>query len=227
MLVTVIAVIILISAAAYLRRSAFRPKGYLTPDGNTWKLKPLDIPAEFSGPRLVNSDFDKRQQYIVNLQESSCTCQDFRKRRQKLPVDDPKRFCKHLWRLADKAKVFDSMGEFERELRRALAEHTPDIAVKTEMHNTPCVLTHKHGTDWVNVVCISSKKSLENEKSTYKSFGYNVKKRRWAYGSYPYGLKKEIEAQIASLIRGLPKQPSFSYRFDDFLIARNNLNCPP
>lgn len=127
----------------------------------------------------VKSHTEKRTVYMVDLSTTSCTCPDWRSRRDSLPHHHLSRCCKH---------VFDAVGHFEpcdgwpgwlgAFLDLSWPAH-PNQDWMVFRVGPSLVLASTAPSGWANVYA--------EEDSAYDRYGFNVLEDRWAYGIEPRG----------------------------------------
>jgi hypothetical protein len=133
--------------------------------------------------------------FTVDLKHHTCTCPEWVENRQAFPEGDYRRCCSHL------TQAFRSLAHEQKSL-----QHDPLFLAFIEDHgrrnkgaelDTVWHVVVVNGirvlygaspaSEWVNV--------FAPENGVYKRFGYNRKKKRWAYGERP----QDVAWQIASL----------------------------
>jgi hypothetical protein len=132
--------------------------------------------------------------FTVDLQRHTCNCPEWEENRASFPEGDYRRCCVHLMR------AFHSLAQEQSSLRRDplfvafIEEHARrnrgaevDIVWRVVVVNGTRVLYGAAPTsEWVNV--------FAPDDGAYKRFGYNRKKKRWAYGERPKQVAWHIES---------------------------------
>lgn len=144
-----------------------------------------------SGRESKQSDFSIRvrsrsnpnQFYDLNLDELTCTCQDWQEKRTTQPKTMPGRLCKHLLSaVLDKPDIlpphlaqFYTLFEPVAREGRGMPVPSPRLSVcyGVRDNGTPFVLTHEPGSPWANVI-------VQGQR-----YGYNAEEDRWSYQRVP------------------------------------------
>lgn len=154
------------------------------------------IPIVAEVPDEVRADM-----FSVDLQHHTCNCPEWMENRQSFPEGDYRRCCAHMTR------AFRSLCSEREELRHdplfvSFVEDygkrnkgaEPDMVWRVVLANGRRVLYGASpASEWVHVFAPAGE--------TYKRFGFNRRKQRWAYGERP----EEVAWQIASIFS--PAQP--------------------
>lgn len=137
--------------------------------------------------------------YSVNCARMTCTCEDFKKRRENLAVNDPLRACKHIFRKLDQLGVEAQCDELAWALAKA-GRPPGEIHIFETVTGTRYLLHREKGADWVNVFTRTRRKGEKDGlySGPYGEFGYSISGKRWSYGSGPPGAK-EIKERLQNL----------------------------
>ncbi|MEG6505875.1 hypothetical protein [Nitratidesulfovibrio sp. 1201_IL3209] len=143
---------------------------------------------ELEGMRITcKSSTDADVQYTLDVNNQTCTCPDWSKRRSAYPKNNPCRLCKHLNVFFEETGValpaalkpfedmichfaFDDSGIPIGEKTEALVIGHPDGAFEPVGH---LAVRKSMDSEWVNIYTSSL------------DYGYNIVERRWAYGNEP------------------------------------------
>lgn len=134
--------------------------------------------------------------FTVDLERHTCTCPDWNENRQAFPEGDYRRCCAHL------VRAFQAVARQDETLQRDplfvtfVEEHgrknrgaeLDRIWRAMVLNGTRVLFGTSPASEWVNVFA-------PGPDGAYKRFGYNRRKKRWAYGARPKG----IAWQIASI----------------------------
>lgn len=144
----------------------------------------------------------KGDMFTVDLQHHSCTCPEWSENRAAFPEGDYRRCCAHLTRAFHGiAREQESvrrdplfMAFIEEQSRRGRGAEV-DIVWRVVVVNGTRILYGAAPTrEWVNVFALRG-------EGEYRRFGYNRRKKRWAYGERP----RQVAWQIESIFS--PTQP--------------------
>jgi hypothetical protein len=134
--------------------------------------------------------------FTVDLQHHTCSCPEWAEIRAAYPEKDYRRCCVHLTR------AFHSLvAEGKKGLRRDplfvafIEQHARrnkgvdvDVVWRVVVVNGTRVLYGASpASEWVNVFA-------PDDEGEYKRFGYNRRKKRWAYGARPQKIAWQIES---------------------------------
>ena len=139
----------------------------------------------------VRSHSEERTFYEIDLNEQSCTCPDFRKRRTGYPRGHMGRFCKHLMHELACRDAFSGASEWHR----AIADEGyggPAMAWIVKLASPRQILvTADPSSDWINVFARAKKAHERSAEASgkIKRFGWNIAERRWSYGTAPPGAR--------------------------------------
>jgi DNA polymerase III epsilon subunit-like protein len=173
-----------------------------------------DLPSEYriSIPPKIPSDTvelpstsEPNVYYKVNLREVTCTCPSFpRWDLWKFPVNDPRRYCKHLaavvvedhrYSLSAHARLF-----LQNPSSKFIEKHFLESGVAFYFcHNGP-------ESEWVNVHAREKKPGEDegNYSGALTRYGFSLSEDRWSYREKPAGvgeIRKLIKARFKSLRR--------------------------
>lgn len=148
-----------------------------------------------------------RELYQINLQQLSCTCPDFKKRRAYFPEGDIRRVCKHqaqaIIGLRKNMKITDDM-RIQNIIRGSqdMGFHVFDQCIEVTFNESvrgpnPFYIFIEPNNDWINVVSFSLR--------SFTRAGYNTIEKRWAYGSSPFpaGYKQKYDKAIEKAINSI------------------------
>lgn len=138
----------------------------------------------------------KEETFTLDLQHHTCNCPEWVENRTDFPEGDYRRCCVHL------AQAYRSLARHEDALQRDplfvafVEEHgkrgrgaTLDETWKVVViDGTRVLYGASPASEWVNVYA-------PGKGGNYRRFGYNRKKKRWAYGERP----EDVAWQIASI----------------------------
>jgi len=153
-----------------------------------------------SGVIEVKSSADRNVTYEVDLEQQTCTCKNFAKRRSH-PKNHVARWCKHLLKSLNKAGAFSTLEGLQSEVVRFNYTQCDQMYLIKHKELPEMILTLTH--DWLSEgwININARKKRTGEKVSqasgdFQNYGWNLYQERWSYGEGPPG---------ASLIRPLLK----------------------
>jgi len=142
-----------------------------------------DAPLPEGNTLRVQSRSTRGRFYDLNLDELTCTCQDWQEKRTTQPKTMPGRLCKHLLSaVLDKPDIlpphlaqFYALFEPVAREGRGMPVPSPRLSVcyGVRDNGTPFVLTHEPGSPWANVI-------VQGQR-----YGYNAEEDRWSYQRVP------------------------------------------
>jgi hypothetical protein len=155
-------------------------------------LPSIPLSAEIPDPSRADT-------FTVDLQHHTCTCPDWTENREGFPEGDYRRCCRHL------VRAFRSVAAAEESLHRDplflafIEEHDrnykgaePDTMWHVVVINGARVLYGASpASEWVHVFAPNGDTTADGT-ATYKRYGYNRKKKRWAYGQGPQNISWHI-----------------------------------
>lgn len=145
----------------------------------------IQVPERTEPPRTVEvpSETDAEQVYTVDLQELSCDCPEWTKRRSGYPVRDVRRIDKHIARaLLDRGGSGDPrvdclIGPMRGKSR--LGTKAQDLW-SFDVADANVLIATRQGTVWYDVIA-------QDAAGKWRRYGYNPDEVRWAYGKGPPG----------------------------------------
>lgn len=162
-----------------------------------WVLPSLrEIPPElFRTFEVPSFDFDSSQVYHVSLPEHSCTCPDFSKRRQNLPLGHALRCCKHIIKVLEDTGLFQTQDDFTRQV--LLEARDPEMQYLEIDFPQGCVFVGiTPGKEWFDIL---APKKTSKGVGELEWFGYDQAGKRWSYGKPPFNpvpIKEAINALL-------------------------------
>jgi hypothetical protein len=142
--------------------------------------------------------------YIANLTEVTCSCEEFNSRRLRFSQKDIRRFCGHLVKAHEKAGIWSD----QQEIVDAMLYYGPirggcwahDQILTTQLASGESVyFGTREGSKWVNVYTRKRRKgdSAGKYSGAYEKFGFDREFKKWSYGVGPPAAR-EIRQLIAS-----------------------------
>ncbi|BDU74539.1 hypothetical protein [Mesoterricola silvestris] len=157
-----------------------------------------EIPPELKRTFEVRSfSIDSDKVYTVDLGAHSCTCPDFLKRRENLPLGHALRCCKHITRVIRDTGLFEGQDELTRRVLDAGGDPAT-IFLLIQFPGYIVTLAITPGQEWVN---LWAPKKATKGPGEIELFGYNQAEKRWSYGKPPYQ-PIPIKAAIDGLLCG-------------------------
>lgn len=153
------------------------------------------IPSKKKTKLIVPSHSEDDVLYEIDIENLTCTCPDWLKRRSHTSQDSPSRLCKHLVEyfsrkpvvLPPKLKPYKELISLQgKRLRGMVAEEDDVHVIYDKVDEIPFMADYREGTDWINVVIRGQR------------YGYNWLEERWSYGKEP-----EYAERIVSKIERL------------------------
>ena len=160
--------------------------------GHDLPIKPVE------GILKVRSQFTVGVKYDVDLDQQTCTCENFRKRRSH-PKNHVARWCKHLLKELKKAGAFSTLEGLQAEVVTFSFTQCNKMYLIKHQDLPEMVLTlgdALHSEGWININA-RKKRTGENIKQAsgkFENYGWNLHEKRWSYTDGPAG---------ASLLRPL------------------------
>ena len=190
-----------------LRKAKMMKQFHVERFGHDLPIKPVQ------GLLKVKSQFDAGVIYDVDLEQQTCTCESYKKRRLH-PKNHVARWCKHLLRALDKAGAFIPLEGLQSEVVKFSYTHCDNMYLIKHSDLPEMVLTLTDGyisEGWVNINARKRRtgENIRQASGHFSNYGWNLYQNRWSYGEGPAG---------ASLIRPLV-QAVEPYEFSDLLEA--------
>ncbi|WP_317933581.1 hypothetical protein [Halioxenophilus sp. WMMB6] len=159
----------------------------------------LSIPESESIPdQEVESYSDENTTYNVSVSEMTCTCPDFKKHRKGVPVNDPRRACKHLYCVLEENNLLSNLSELALAILESPSKNKKLTTVKLSSGNEVSIC--HGGNEWVDVFTRKRRKGDSGGlySGKYDRFGFNINEQRWSYGDGPPGAReiKSILSQV-------------------------------
>lgn len=147
--------------------------------------------AELKAPsikgKVVKGKNAAGEKYVANLETLSCTCEDWKAKRETLPSDSPGRLCSCL--VAELNKEKESLPEVNAVFSWLLGERTqrgkgthPVEFWNLIVMDEGTALVTFGSSKWAHVL-------VPIEEAVYERFGFNFSDRRWAYNRKPFGFQ--------------------------------------
>lgn len=149
----------------------------------------LNLPKDFSkNPYQINSSSMENTVYEVDIENVSCPCADFKKRKRYLfSKNDPRRLCRHLSHI-----ILNKLKIDQSELVTAIiAAKNNDFVKEFKFQSGISFYICKSNAEkeWVNIIARKRKPGEKDGVYTgaYEIYGYNLIEKRWSYGDGPDG----------------------------------------
>ncbi|MEI7729127.1 MAG: hypothetical protein WCO56_06130 [Verrucomicrobiota bacterium] len=149
------------------------------------EISVLELPVIDSSVMVPSSS--RPISYKVDLFDNSCTCEDWRKNRSEIPVNNLNRCCKHIAQglLEVEAKGVFLMPDYLRAIAEECVQRDRGINPRSqwvvinlpEYRKEDPVLVSWDNSPWCNVYAPAG--------VNYERYGYNCSEVRWAYGLAP------------------------------------------
>ena len=130
--------------------------------------------------------------YSVSGGNQTCTCLNFEKRRQ-FPINDMRRWCKHLISEMDNYLAFEDVSKTNRIVLSTVSGGGPFSIYEYDHPELPIMFfTVGESDEWLNVL---ARQKLPGEtvwqaSGEYARFGWSCFGRRWSYGDGVPGASK-------------------------------------
>lgn len=148
---------------------------------STRPIDPLRLPALTSTTTAtVASESQPGANWIVDLDQRTCNCPDFLKRRQHLAVDDARRLCKHGIKVLFDRGLTGQLSPLQRAVLNDRFFPSFDFIHCQRLGDIEVAFAWRDGERWINLFAPAARGS-----ANYARFGYNLHERRWAGGDAP------------------------------------------
>jgi hypothetical protein len=158
-------------------------------------IKELELHFRYAGSPercFVRSRSISNHDWLVDLEGQTCSCPDFQKFREKMPINYMGRLCKHLLQTLNETKqvIFSSRWSeslFEDGHGGPLVAWEIVLQRKNNM-----AVTAGLSEAWLNVIANlkDARETTDNANGPLTVFGWSVHEKRWAYGEAPPGSKQ-------------------------------------
>jgi hypothetical protein len=146
----------------------------------------------------IESYSDENTVYKASISEMTCTCPDFKKYRKGVPVNDPRRACKHLYGVMEDNSLLSDLSELALSILESPSKNKHLTTVKLSSGNEVSIC--HGGNEWVDVFTRKRRKGDSGGlySGKYDRFGFNINEQRWSYGDGPPGAReiKSILSQV-------------------------------
>jgi hypothetical protein len=147
----------------------------------------------------IESYSDENILYSVSASEMSCTCPDFKKYRKGIPVNDPRRACKHVYSVMADNGLLSNLSELALAILESPSKNRTLTTVKLASGNEVSIC--HGGNEWVDVFTRKRRKGDSGGlySGKYDRFGFNINEQRWSYGDAPPGAR-EIRSVLSQVL---------------------------
>lgn len=151
----------------------------------TYDLTPM-VSATIAGKIAAGKD-KEGEKYEADLENLTCTCEDWQTNRSHLPEGSPGRLCRHLVSElnAEKESLPDVNAVFSwllgERTQRGKGTHPVEFWNLLVMDEGTCLVAFG-ASKWAHVM-------IPIEEAVYDRFGFNFEERRWSYGRKPMGFQ--------------------------------------
>ena len=126
--------------------------------------------------------------YNVNLEDMTCTCNDFYEIRTNFPKYDIRRFCKHIRYAISKRGLDNQLPEYAQYIfNDPYSYKLKQYFIIKQINGHEVVLGFIPDNEWINIYSRRKKKNDMPGINTgkYQRYGYNYREKRWSYGIAP------------------------------------------
>ena len=154
-----------------------------------------------NAPDYIMVTGSENNKYIVNITQLSCTCMDFKKRRENFPERDIRRICKHIAKQIVKNKLNTELTEnkmIRAFIRKASVSYkgVPLFDKIIHVNITEPIkgpgeffILYRENVSWLDIINFTERTYIRN--------GYNIKENRWAYGKNHFPQRSKIKYNLA------------------------------